>query len=121
MLKKCRVSSEPILWQKSLATGEIPDMFKMAFVIPIHKPSNPRSTPGSYRPVSLTSQLVKTFERVLKKSFQNFLEVTLALNDGQHGFRARRSCSSQLLSYYDTIISGMEDGNNVDTVYLDYA
>ena len=93
----------------------------MAFVIPIHKSSNPRSQPGIYRPVSLTSHLVKTFERVVKTSLQNFLEVTLALNDGQHGFRARRSCLSQLLRHYDTILSGMEDGNNVDTVYLDYA
>ena len=87
----------------------------------IHKPSNPRSQPGSYRPVSLTSHMVKTFERVLKKSLKNFLEVTLALNDGQHAFRARRRCLSQLLRLYNTIMSGMEDGNNVDTAYMDYA
>ena len=86
--------SEPlaIMWHKSIETGEIPELFKMPFVIPIDKPYNLRSQPGSYHRVSLTSHLVKTFEHVVEKSLLNFLEVTLALRDGQHDFRASKSC-----------------------------
>ena len=41
-------------------------------------------------------------------------------NDSQHGFRAGRSCLSQLLEHYDTILSILEDGSNADVVYLDF-
>ena len=85
------------------------------------KPGAAKSETASYRPVSLTSHLVKTFERALKKILQNHLEVTLAFNDQQHGFRAKRSCLSQLLNHYNEILKGMEEGGNVDTVYLDFS
>ena len=69
----------------------------------------------------MTSHLVKAIERVLKKSLQNFLEVTLALADEQHGFRQKRSCLSQLLNHYDDILKGLEEGHNVDTIFLDFS
>ena len=124
LLKKCRDElSEPlaILWQKSLNTGEIPDIFKLAYVSPIHKPGCSREAAENYRPVSLTSHLVKTFERILKTSIQNFLERTLALKDNQHGFRDKRSCLSQLLQHYDHVLRGLEEGHNVDTIFLDFS
>ena len=92
----------------------------MAFITPVLKPGASKCEPASIRPVSLTSHLIKTFERVLKKILQNHLEVTLALNDQQHGFRSKRSCLSQLLSHYNEILKGMEEGANVETVYLDF-
>ena len=85
------------------------------------KPGAPKSEASSHRPVSLTSHLVKTFERVLKRVLQNHLEITLAFNDNQHGFRSKRSCLSQLLSHYNEILKGMEEGGNIDTVYLDFS
>ena len=42
-------------------------------------------------------------------------------NDSQHGFRAGRSCLSQLLEHFDTVLSILEDGSNADVVYLDFA
>jgi len=124
LLKKCRDAlSKPleILWSKSLETGEIPDVFKLAFVCPLLKPGAHRSTPSSYRPVSLTSHLVKTFERVLKKTLQNHLEVSQKINNSQHGFRRRRSCLTQLLQHYENVLKGLENGENVDTIYLDFS
>ena len=124
LLKKCRDSlSEPlaILWNKSLETGEIPPIFKLAFVTPVHKLGSSRSKAENYRPVSLTSHLVKTFERVIKQSLQNFLEFNLKLNENQHGFRSKRSCLSQLLAHYDEVLKGLEEGHNVDTIYLDFS
>ena len=43
------------------------------------------------------------------------------MNENQHGFRPGRSCLTQLLSHHDNIISLLEQGNNVDVVYLDFA
>ena len=107
--------------QNSLKSGDIPDVYKLAFITQIHKPGSIRSSPENYRPVSLTSHIVKTFERVIKSSLQNLLEVTLALADEQHGFRQRRSCLSQLLNHYDEILRGLEEGHNLDIIFLDFS
>ena len=40
-------------------------------------------------------------------------------NDAQHGFQAGRSCLSQLLEHYMTIVAMLEEGKEVDIVYLD--
>ena len=44
-----------------------------------------------------------------------------AFNDNQHGFRSKRSCLSQLLSHYNEILKGMEEGGNNGIVYLDFS
>ena len=43
------------------------------------------------------------------------------LEDTQHGFRAGRSCLSQLIEHYDYILEELAKGHNVDVVYLDFA
>ena len=43
------------------------------------------------------------------------------VNDNQHGFRGGRSCLSELLEHYDTLLSYLEEGFNVDVIYLDFA
>ena len=57
LLKEARDNlSEPLtlIWTKSLKTGDIPEIFKMAFITPVLKPGAPKSETASYRPVSLT-------------------------------------------------------------------
>ena len=51
----------------------------------------------------------------------SFLDENNHLNKNQHGFRSGRSCLTQLLAHHDNIISQLEDGYNVDVVYLDFA
>ena len=42
------------------------------------------------------------------------------MNSNQHGFRSGRSCLSQLLQHFDIITKLLEEGKNVDVVYLDF-
>ena len=124
LMKKCRDSiSEPLcmIFSMSLETGNISEIFKTAHITPILKPGQPKSKPESYRPVSLTYHLIKTFERIVKKYLQNHLEYHLKISHAQHGFRQKRSCLSQLLEHYKYILKGLEQGLNVDTVYLDFS
>ena len=60
-------------------------------------------------------------ERILRKPLVSFLEVNGKMNPSQHGFRNRRSCLSQLLEHYDKILKILENGHNVDCVYLDFS
>ena len=43
------------------------------------------------------------------------------LADEQHGFRARRSCETQLLQTIQDIADGMSEGDQVDAVLLDFS
>ena len=60
--------------------------------------------------LTLPCHLVKLFERVVRKSIVVHLEDNNLLPDGQHGFRSKRSCLTQLLSYWDNILDLVEQG-----------
>ena len=123
LLKKCKfslVDALLILFERFLQAGKLPDMMKQALVIPVHKGGS-RGVPANFRPVSLTSHIMKTFERVIRKVLVCHLEINNKLNSNQHGFRARRSCLSQLLNHQDHILSILEEGFNVDSIYLDFS
>ena len=52
------------LFNQSLATGEIPQDWKKAYVIPIYKKGS-KSDPKNYRSISLTSIVCKTMDGIL--------------------------------------------------------
>ena len=122
MLKNCRKElSRPlyILWRSSLDCGSIPAELLLVMISPIHKGGR-RSVPKNYRPVALTSHLIKVFERVVRRVLVKHIERIGFLPDGQHGSRAMRSTLTQLLTHWDTILEGLEKGEVVDAVYLDF-
>jgi hypothetical protein len=55
-------------------TGDLPSIWKLANVIPIPKPSKDHSEPSNYRPISLTSCVCKTMERMINARLVWFLE-----------------------------------------------
>lgn len=108
------------IWRMSLDSGTMPEGTAQAVITPQHKGGS-RCDPANYRPVALTNHLTKIFERVLRKDLVNYLESNNLTNDSQHGFRAGRSTITQLLSYQDDIINKLETGEEVDSIYLDFA
>ena len=123
LLKQCRQTlSKPLylIWRTSLDTGNIPLPLKSANVVPVHK-GNSRGMPKNYRPIALTSHLIKVFEKVIRAKLVEYMERFELFNPGQHGFRFGRSCLSQLLAHYDHILELLEKGYNVDVIYLDFA
>ena len=123
LLKKCKFSladALTLIFRKFLKEGIIPEKLKQAFIIPVHKGGS-RGIPANFRPVSLTSHIMKTFERVIRAVLVNHLEVNMKFNPNQHGFRARRSCLSQLLEHQDRLLSILEEGHNADSIYLDFS
>ena len=123
LLKKCSDALSPPLtriWQKSLECGTIPNPCKSASITPIHKGKS-RAVPKNYRPVALTSHLIKVFEKVIRKRIVDFMNEFSLFNKSQHGFRGGRSCLSQLLEHFDKITSLLEQGYGVDVIYLDFA
>ena len=108
------------IFRKSLEEGVIPDDWKMANVSPIFKKGS-RSQVANYRPISLTSQLCKILESILRDSIVQHLEKHCLIFQSQHGFRKGGSCMSNLLAFLDRISHCVENGDNVDVIYLDFA
>ena len=124
LIKQLKHEISPILqviFSKSLETATVPDSFLKAFVKPVKKPLKPRSDPASYRPLSLTSNIAKILEKVVKKQLVDHMEKNNILSDAQHGFRRNRSCLSQLLQHYNDIIASLEEGKIHYVVYLDFS
>ncbi|CAL4084644.1 unnamed protein product, partial [Meganyctiphanes norvegica] len=124
LLQECAEElSDPlyILWRHSLDVGDIASLLKKAVICPIQKPNSQRCHPKSYRPVSLTSHIIKVFERVMRSAIVKHLEDTNLLPKNQHGFISGRSTLSQLLHQIEQLIRAWEEGKATDTIYLDFA
>ena len=123
LLKQCsKQLAVPLslLWNKSMSTSYIPERLKINLITPNHKGGS-KATPANYRPVALTSHLIKIYEKVLRNKITAFLDGNNLMNNNQHGFRKGRSCLTQLLAHQDAIISLLEEGANADVIYLDFA
>ena len=64
--------------------------------------------------------LIKTFERVIRNHMEANLEDNKLLNESQHGFRKQRSYLTQLIDNVDHIFQCLNNGEEVDTIYLEY-
>jgi hypothetical protein len=123
LLKKCAAElCEPLslLWSESFLTGVVPAYYKKSFVSPLYKKGD-RAKAANYRPVSLTSHVIKVYERVVRKTIVSYLDKNNILCHNQHGFRSGRSCLTQLLGHFDDIMLGLTEGIDTDAIYLDYA
>ena len=119
ILKECARELAPsltYLFNISLSTGELPDDWKKANVVPVHK-SGERILAENYRPVSLTSVVVKTLERVVHKHIMNFLIDQQLLSENQHGFRRYRSCLTQLLQLLHHWLSVLNKRGAIDVAF----
>ncbi len=64
------------IFNESLASSVVPTSFKKSVIIPVPKNSKP-SCLNDYRPVALTSTVMKVFERLLKKHICSSIPATL--------------------------------------------
>jgi hypothetical protein len=123
LLKNCSVQlCTPIkmIWTESYMLGIVPQFYKNSHVAPLYKKGD-RARAVNYRPVSLTSHVMKIYERILRKSMVEYLDENNILCSNQHGFRSGRSCLTQLLIHFDEIMLGMTNEKDTDAIYLDYA
>ncbi|CAM5106321.1 unnamed protein product, partial [Natator depressus] len=116
------VIAEPlaIIFENSWRTGEVPDDWKKANVVPIFKKGK-KEDPGSYRPVSLTSVPGKIMAQVLKESILKHLHERKVIRNSQHGFTKGRSCLTNLIAFYDEITGSVDEGKGEDVLFLDFS
>ena len=109
-----------ILYNKSINTGQLPLDWKTANVVPLFK-SGSKGEPINYRPISLTSVIVKIMERVIKENIMKHLTSNKLISSSQHGFLPKKSTTTNLVTYTDFLTKNLDNGDPVDVLYLDFS
>ena len=109
-----------LLWKHSFESGTIDQSYRSQLIAPIFKGGS-KLDPANYRPVSLTSHIIKIFERVLQSKIVQYLEENNLLSKSQHGFRKGCSCLSELLAHFNHLYENLGSCHDTDTIYLDFS
>ena len=86
----------PAIFINSWTTGHIPQAWREADMLPIHKKGKYRAKKNSYRPISFISCVGKFIERLINTGLSWHIEKNNALSAEQGGFRQHRSTEDQV-------------------------
>ena len=94
------------IFNLSFRLAECPQIWRNAIILPLLKAGKLPSDLASYRPISLTSCIVKILERMMNDRLYHLAETNGWFNNQQAGFRKGRGCDDQAAR----IIQAIEDG-----------
>ena len=104
-----------------MATGIVPGDWRIANVAVNYKKKGPKKEYGNYRPVSLTSQVIKVLETLVRYAIIDHLYSKELIRDTQHGFTKGRSCLTNVLKFLEEVTAYVDEGSPVDVLYLDFS
>jgi Endonuclease-reverse transcriptase/Reverse transcriptase (RNA-dependent DNA polymerase) len=78
------------IFDNSLVTGQIPEIWKSARMILIPKKKYDKNDANTYRPISITSVVARTMEKLILKRLQS-ANINANLHTQQYGFKAKHS------------------------------
>jgi len=97
----------------------VPEDWRKAIVTPVFIKGK-KEDPGNYRPVNLTSIPGKMMEQLMLDIIIK-QEEKKVIRSSQNGFTKGKSCLSNLMAFYDVMITWVDEGRAVDVVYLDFS
>ena len=109
-----------ILFNDSIRQSQLPQDWKDGHICPIHKKGS-RRVCKNYRPVSLTSQVVKLLERLQLDAILAHMKKNDIVSCDQHGFQSGCSCVTQLLECLWDWTENWDQKLPTDVVYLDFS
>ena len=123
MIKICSESvtiTLKIIFEESLKKRILPEIWKNANVVPIHKKED-KTLIKTYCPISLLPIFGKIFERVIYNSLFNHFLSNKLFTPSQSRFLSGDSCIAQLISIIHEIQRAFDNNPTVDVrgVFLD--
>ncbi len=108
------------IFNESLATSVVPTSFKKSIIIPVPKNNKP-SCLNDYRPVALTSIVMKVFERLVKSHISSSIPVTL--DPLQFAYRPNRSTDDAISHILHSSLTHIDrsNGNYARLLFIDYS
>lgn len=107
------------LYNESWKTGVVPQTWRDAVMIPVHKRGKDRTKPESYRPISLISCPGKLMERLINTRLMWHLEEKQHLTPQQAAFRQDRSTEDQVSYISQSIEDAFQDKQHTLAVWVD--
>ena len=120
VLKGCAVAlCDPLahLFNVSVASGELPQEWKVHKIVPVPKSAN-RSSVSNFRPISLLCTVSKVLEHIVYSHIIEF--VRPKISRCQFGFLKQRSCLKGLLSSLSVVVDAIDQGSYCDAIFLDF-
>ena len=103
----------------SWRSGIVPEVWKEATILPIHKKGKDKGKATSYRPISLTSCVGKLMERLINNRLTWHLESKGHINAEQAAFRQNRSTEDQITYISQAIEDSFQDKKHTLAVWID--
>jgi hypothetical protein len=107
-----------LVFNRSLATGTFPSLWKMSFLTPIFK-SGSKSDINNYRGIAKLSSIPKLFEKLVCDKLLDVIPPQY--HEQQHGFVKNRSITSNIMIYINFIYKAFERKEQVDAAYTDFS
>jgi len=108
-----------MLYRKSLENKRLPVSWKCSSISVIFK-KGIKTLAENYRPISLTCILCKILESIIREHLVDHMLKNALFTDKQYGFIGGRSTALQLLRVLDEWSEAIDEGKDVDVVYMDY-
>ena len=89
-------------------------------MVPLFKKGSKKDA-ANYRPISLTSLVGKVMESIIRDHIMTHIQTHKLTHQSQHGFLPGRLCQSNLLEFIETVTDEVDNHNNMDIAYLDFA
>ena len=77
--------------------------------------------PVSFREAVVSYSFYRVSNHIIAKSIMTHLELNNILLYFQHGFRAKISCETQLITFWDEIVKNSNSGGQTDVIIMDFS
>ena len=104
-----------IIWNSDY----FPPEWRQAAINPIHKPGEDASNVYNYRPISRTSCLCKTLEKMINRRLMETLEKNKTLSQIQCGFRKNHSTLDHLVRFDTYVRRNLVSDRYVRAMFFD--
>lgn len=122
MLINCAEQLAPIfayIFNMSLYQQRVPDLWKQSIIVPIAKISRPKAQ-NDYRPVALTSLVMKSFEKLVKRELM--IKTEHLLDPLQFAYRCNRGVQDATLTLLNLVFKHLDGHkNHARLLFVDFS
>lgn len=109
------------LFRASVALSYIPTVWKTSKVCFLKKPGKPGDCAKDFRPLTLSSVVYKTLEKLIIYHWETKFNMTNNIHCNQHGFRPKYSTESAISQLLDLYEKAIEDKEIAVSVFVDFS
>lgn len=106
------------LFNLSLSTCSIPEIWKCAKVTPLFKGGDP-SDVNNYRPISIICTTANIFEKLIFNQLSLYVNSFNILSHFHSGFRPNFSTTTGLLKFTNYVFTSFDQGQTTGAIFID--